>query len=71
MTDEAALIRLMKTGFTRYTADPTTREASARTMLSAAIALLASQTSAGEASIHAAHVVSTLANDERRGRKAG
>lgn len=71
MTDEAALIRLLKTGFTRYTADPSTREASARTMVSAALALLASNTCVGEAAIHASDLISTLAADERRQRRAG
>lgn len=71
MTDEAALIRLLKTGFTRYTADPSTREHSARTMLSAALTLYASQTSAGEAALHAADIISPIAADERRQRRAG
>jgi hypothetical protein len=71
VTDEAALLRLMKTGFQRYTADPATRQAAARTMLSAALNLYASQTSAGEAALHAADVITVLGNDERRQKRAG
>lgn len=70
MTDEPALIRLMKTGFTRYTADPSTREQSARTMLKAALCLYAAQTNAGDAAITASEMIAVVAADERRQARA-
>lgn len=71
MIDEAALLRLVQTGFKRFTADPSSRVNSARTMLTAALTLYASQTSAGEAALTAADIVTVLGNDERRQQRAG
>lgn len=60
-----AYLRLLGTAFRRYAADPSTREASARQMLGAAIAIYAADLGPSEAALTASEYLAALAQERR------
>lgn len=66
MSEEGSFLRLASVALRRYTRDPDQRPAAARLLASAAICLLAEETSPGEAALSASETLAQLAQRQRR-----